>query len=801
MTHLQPLLGLDKSNPFLEVLTDPSYPDKALVHFGTRLLETVHLGRDCVDAKLLAGRLYNAGFKRKTLVAKLGWDLKTIRSYGDALKLGCAQTLSRALSGQGAPRKIDAGKERFIRLTFREIHANKGCHSNAFIREELAKKLAVTVSREAIRPILNDELRKMHEEECRSKDTRRLSDLPVSQVSIDGIMKEDTCENEHLVSSDLPKNCKLSPLSSPKTSLPATTEDMQQTILLHHGGLFLARALIDNITEGVGPLRDLVRQWIGAVLCGCVNIEQMGRLNYPSLEVIIGPQLNAITAQREELVQNASAGLIAVLRRCSLQFLQLEDPHVFYYDPHGIEYTGQLDILKGWLGGSHRIGKAYYQDFIHSLTGKPIVAFLDDNRSTLLKRLPTNIKELRNLLNIPEDTPIALIVDRAVYSLPELIHYRDKLKIHIITWEKNCTRPPWQPPTADEVKTIYIPKPRNHSKDIILYKAEYYCHPWKRDPSVSQYTTRLHKGAEAQPITLSILSTCPGDLTLSASEQIEAILTRWVQENNIGYLIDHNGINEITSYQSYTYEQAAAKLDLDDYLADNPTIRRLTAQKLKLRRKKISLHIKIEDRKNNYERDEQTKTNELVEIGRALENNPDASLLKELKKRRSSLRCSLKTLPQRRQKFLDKTLKEIGRIEQQTQEIDVQCQLEPKKVQRIEYLISQEYDRLNFAPKALMDTIRLLAHNIHRHLHDEFRPLYDNYRNDHRILRELIQAPAFLEETPDEYLVTLIPSRLHGKTAPIIMQLISQLPPICTAKGKPLRIKLNAPLQGIQFAV
>ena len=274
-----------------------------------------------------------------------------------------------------------------------------------------------------------------------------------------------------------------------------------------------------------------------------------------------------------------------------------------------------------------------------------------------------------------------------------------------------------------------------------------------------------------------------------------------MQENNIGYLIDHNGINEITSYQSYSYEQAAAKLDLDDYLVANPTLRQLATHKLKLRRKRVSLRLRIEDRTAHYESDEQAKTAELAKIDQALEDESQESQPHELKKRRSSLRRSLKTLPQRRQKVLDKLHKQVDHIEQQVDQIDAQCQLEPQQVQRIEYLISQEYDRLNFAPKALMDAIRLLAHNIHRRLHDQFRPLYDNYRNDHRILRELIQSPAFLEETPDDYIVTLIPSRLHGKTASIVTQLISQLPPIITAKGKPLHIILNEPLQGVQLVV
>jgi hypothetical protein len=274
-----------------------------------------------------------------------------------------------------------------------------------------------------------------------------------------------------------------------------------------------------------------------------------------------------------------------------------------------------------------------------------------------------------------------------------------------------------------------------------------------------------------------------------------------VQENNIGYLITHNGINEITSYQSYTYEQAAARLDLDDYTIDNPDLRKLSSQKLKLRTKKALITVKLEDRKQYYDDDQKGKSQELSEVEQQLTQASSSQLEKELRKRRASLRRSLKTLPERRQKAIDKLRTEIEVLNNDLATIDEKTKETPRKVQRLEYIISNEYDRLNFAPKALMDAIRILAHNIHRQLHREFRPIYNNYRDDHRILRELIQAPAFLEETLQKYNITIIPSRIYGKTVDAILEVIDRLPEIETVTGKPICISLQEPLQGIQLAI
>ncbi len=150
MNMLSPLLGVDKSNPLLELLFNPEFPDEILVHYGMHLLEKVHRGADSIEEKLLAGRLYNAGLKRKNLVKVFNWDLKTIQGYGEALKSGDADRLRSVLSGQGQERKVGELEDRFIRSTFREVYEEKGCHTNSYDPEELQSKFDRGMKRGAI---------------------------------------------------------------------------------------------------------------------------------------------------------------------------------------------------------------------------------------------------------------------------------------------------------------------------------------------------------------------------------------------------------------------------------------------------------------------------------------------------------------------------------------------------------------------------------------------------------------------------------------------------------------------------
>ena len=58
----------------------------------------------------------------------------------------------------------------------------------------------------------------------------------------------------------------------------------------------------------------------------------------------------------------------------------------------------------------------------------------------------------------------------------------------------------------------------------------------------------------------------------------------------------------------------------------------------------------------------------------------------------------------------------------------------------LEALIEEQYRRLDARRKAFMDAIRLSCRNIFFCLLDIFRPMDNNYRDDHVVLRELTRS-------------------------------------------------------------
>ena len=87
----------------------------------------------------------------------------------------------------------------------------------------------------------------------------------------------------------------------------------------------------------------------------------------------------------------------------------------------------------------------------------------------------------------------------------------------------------------------------------------------------------------------------------------------------------------------------------------------------------------------------------------------------------------------------------------------------PKEVSRIELLIKEEYVKLNFMPKTFMDAIKITTRNIIYQLLEIFRPIWNNYRNDHVILRELISSMGHIEETKKSIIIQLNPARQFSK--------------------------------------
>ena len=67
-----------------------------------------------------------------------------------------------------------------------------------------------------------------------------------------------------------------------------------------------------------------------------------------------------------------------------------------------------------------------------------------------------------------------------------------------------------------------------------------------------------------------------------------------------------------------------------------------------------------------------------------------------------------------------------------------------RKSSRVQELINANYDVIDTRRKAYIDALRINSANIFRNIADEFRALYDNYRDDHFYLRLLSRSSGLI---------------------------------------------------------
>jgi hypothetical protein len=93
-----------------------------------------------------------------------------------------------------------------------------------------------------------------------------------------------------------------------------------------------------------------------------------------------------------------------------------------------------------------------------------------------------------------------------------------------------------------------------------------------------------------------------------------------------------------------------------------------------------------------------------------------------------------------------------------------------------------------------MDALRLTARNFFYLLMAIFKPLYNNYRDDHVVLRHLTRALGFIQETPTLITVYLMPAmRFSAPTRRCILVFLDRITALInTASGAPAkRLKIT----------
>ena len=532
-------------------------------------------------------------------------------------------------------------------------------------------------------------------------------------ASIDPGLSELETENSAVFDSPKASTDETLPKESPVLADPPL-----QGSFCRHVGLLCFSALLTRIGEHFATAGERLKQWVGTVLLGAVNIEQTKWLDWKDLQKLLGSVIRQPHQQRCEIKALAGDGqTLAALLAFNAQELELDTGGGdFYLDPHTKHYTGKQNVLKGWCPRIRSPDKVLHTDFIHTAEGDPIFMNCTDNYEDLRQRLWPFVERFRKELGFREEAVLTLVIDRAIFSGDFFAKVLDCPHYHIITWEKNYPKGQWD--EKELAGEFVIERVRNHAADIRSYHFRYMDRSWSKNPQMRQLVV-VATNPKGRSIEVAILT---DDFQRPAQEIIALIFNRWLQENDFKYLDSHFGINEITSYASVAFAKLSSHLE--DKQVQSGALKALQQRQKELKAQLSRLLL-------------------------AEHNHPAASA-----KRTAQIEA------------LTNALKQL-----ESDKAEVQ-----KEVSRLQTLIDQETVRLDTTDKSLMDTIKILARNaFYEHLMP-FQKAYNNYRDDHELFRQFTQSDGILFEDSHRVEAHLLPTpNLSPKVRKILRELLDHL--------------------------
>jgi len=752
---LQPILTPVNGAPDIVLSIDPEYPDELVVFLGLAMLEKVPNVREHPVFKMLLARLHNGGVSGQRLTDLFGVARSTLRRWGRALKSGDLDRIRDAFSGQGAARKVTPEIESYVRDRFRDLYGKCRDYSNV-IRAEVERYFKVSICSERLRWIFKEEREKLATIPEHDADGVAVNGSdPVAKGADEEGGGANSCERgseNAAIGSFLPatRNYSLQSMPCSGSAVP------ERPTLCHHAGVLLMSHWIDTLTAEWPVQPDLVRQWVGQVLLGAVNHEQSKRLSFSSLEWLIGPAIRSLNHQRHLLGELAGVEHSRSMLERNGRLLNLSGHDLFYFDPHAEEYTGVLKTLKGWSGGLHRVDKIINMDFIHTEDGQPCFVQHADNFYDMRERFFMSIQAFLGILDDAHRT-LTWVADRGLYGLDTLRRIVDEYKDHFITWEKNYQRDGWD--EAADTQQFEELKTRNNAEDLRCYRFQWQEHPWPREPRFQRLIVRaINPGG--REIEVAVLTSDPERDRRSV---IGAMFNRWLQENDFGYMNRHMGINELTSRDQESYTAIGARLEDRQVLSrEYKAFRR---EKMREESALKQLLLKREKRRKTQAdniRAERAARHRLTrQIRKLSAAHGDANHDRELKTLRRALERLVAKHKANRTKRRSKKQEIHQLIDDQNRAVEAAGKRMAESVHeesRLQALIDEQYVRLDTRRKAFMDTIRISSRNIFCKLAMEFRPLYNNYRDDHFIVRELTRSSGIIHKRDGVAHVMLMPS-------------------------------------------
>ena len=811
---MQLILGPDQRNPCFCLYVDAA--EKEIhVYYGLEVLEVVPNDSRSPAYRLLGARLYNAGLRVRTLEGVFGLDRKTLRKWGLALRSADPKWLAEVLAGRSGRRKLTLEMESYVRFRWLALQAERRRDYRRRLQEELERVFGVRVSGETLRPLLRqlrggggaragsagEEAAGAPRASVEPTEARTVADpLEVGEVpsgasasatagftpvlpGMEGLVEAESAATQSVVevvdppplgetvaaapsggggSVAMPEACLAEGLVLPASGkVFPTAQDwpVGQTVWCEHAGLLLFGEALAAVSQVVEPAQPWLRQALGSVLAGALNVEQTKFLNPDDLELLLGPQLRGLGPQRRRLKELAAGPTANRLLRWNSQQVGAVEQRDFYLDPHTKQYPGMAEVLKGWCPTIRWADKALHSDFLHTVSGQPIYFECSDNYEDLRQRLWGLLDRARAALGWSADKVITVIIDRAVFGKETFERVLAEPAMQLVTWEKGYRPGLWE--ESQVSGQCVIQRGRNHAADRQSYQFRYIDQKWAVDPRWRQLIVRAtHPSGRKGEV--SILTDDP---TRPAAELVRLMFGRWVQENDFKYSDLHFGFKQITSYGVISYTQLQSQLT--DRQVQSGAARALAEQSRQLTAQ-LGRLLWAEHQAEHRQGVRQVRQAELEKAPTATPEpsgpsgtSSTAGEPAAAEARRREL-GRLKAALARHETRRVERRNQLQKLEEQLNQILVQQGQTEQTMSRLEDLIARQMVRLDTGPKRLLDAVKVVARNVFYRALAPFKAAYDNYRDDHEHFRRLTQSAGVLRWNGRELEVHLLPATPHS---------------------------------------
>ena len=216
---------------------------------------------------------------------------------------------------------------------------------------------------------------------------------------------------------------------------------------------------------------------------------------------------------------------------------------------------------------------------------------------------------------------------------------------------------------------------------------------------------------------------------------------RWLQENDFRYSILHFGINELTSRSYVSYSKL--KGELKDREIESNQHKILRKKKQKLTGDFGKLLVKREQALSQYQKTFRIIEDQIITVNQSI-NSSSREKRSALEKEHRQLIAKQKRLTTNHEKKKNTLNAKISKLTGILEKVKQDLLETKEKVSRLAQLEKEGYHRLDTRRKAFYDAIRISCRNIFFTLLGDFRPRYNNYRDDHVLLRELTRSTGVL---------------------------------------------------------